>query len=76
MDGVADPRDRPTLKARIFPVTAKLMFPNDLIELVGMTDAVTRSDLDWTLARITRASPTPRACCAPATSDATTPAWR
>ena len=29
------------------------MFPNALTELVGMTEAVTSSDLDWTIGRIT-----------------------
>ena len=32
---------------------ARLAFPNALTELVGMTEAVTSSDLDWTIARIT-----------------------
>jgi nucleoside-diphosphate-sugar epimerase len=50
---VPDPRDRPTLKAKVLPVMARLAFPNALTELVGMTDAVTSSDLDWTIARIT-----------------------
>jgi hypothetical protein len=31
----------------------RLALPNALTELVGMTKAVTRSDLDWTIARIT-----------------------
>lgn len=38
----------------MLPVVAGLLFPNALIELVGMTTAVTQSDLDWTIARITR----------------------
>ena len=50
---VADPRDQPSIKARILPVMARLAFPNALTELVGMTEAVTSSDLDWTIARIT-----------------------
>ena len=50
---VADSRDQPTLKAKILPVMAKLAFPNALTELVGMTQAVITSDLDWTIARIT-----------------------
>jgi hypothetical protein len=50
---VADERDRPTLKAKVLPVMARLMFPNALIELIGMTEAVTGSDLDWTIGRIT-----------------------
>jgi nucleoside-diphosphate-sugar epimerase len=51
---VPDERDNPTLKAKILPVVAGLLFPNALNELVGMTTAVTQSDLDWTIARITR----------------------
>ena len=50
---VADPRDRPTLKGKLLPVLARLALPNALTELRGMTDAVTSSDLDWTIARIT-----------------------
>jgi hypothetical protein len=50
---VPDRRDAPTLKARLLPVMAKTMFPNALNEIVGMTTAVTASDLDWTIARIT-----------------------
>jgi uncharacterized protein YbjT (DUF2867 family) len=50
---VPDPRDEATVKARILPVLARAMFPNALRELVGMTRAITESDLDWTIARIT-----------------------
>jgi nucleoside-diphosphate-sugar epimerase len=50
---IADPRDRPTLKAKVLPVMARLAFPNALTELVGMTAAVTGADLEWTIARIT-----------------------
>lgn len=50
---VPDPRDRPTLKAQLLPVVAGLMFPGALAELRGMTQAVTESGLDWSLARIT-----------------------
>jgi hypothetical protein len=56
---VADPRDKPTAKAKILPVMAKLAFPNALTELVGMTDAVTASSLDWTIARITQPTDNP-----------------
>jgi uncharacterized protein YbjT (DUF2867 family) len=51
---VPDERDNPTLKAKVLPVVARLLFPNALHELVGMTTAATQSDLDWTIARITR----------------------
>jgi len=51
---VPDERDQPTLKAKVLPLIAGTMFPNALTELVGMTQAVTQSGLDWTIARITR----------------------
>ncbi|WP_328869302.1 NAD(P)H-binding protein [Streptomyces sp. NBC_00287] len=49
---LADPRDKPHWKHKVLPVMAKLMFPNALRELEGMTAAVTSSDLDYTIARI------------------------
>lgn len=57
---IPDPRDRPTAKSRIVPVLARIMFPSALTELVGMTAAVRDSDLDWTLARITRPTDRPK----------------
>ena len=69
---VPDLRDRPTIKARIFPAMAKAMFPNALTELIGMTKAVTGSDVDWTLVRITRpTNKSPRALCVPVISGVT-----
>ena len=56
---VADARDRPTVKAKVLPVMAKLAFPNALEEITGMTRAVTDSDLDWTIARITNPTDKP-----------------
>jgi putative NADH-flavin reductase len=50
---VADPRDRPTLRGKLLGLMPRLFMPNALTELVGMTEAVTGSDLDWTIARIT-----------------------
>jgi putative NADH-flavin reductase len=50
---IADPRDRLTLKGKLLPVLARLALPNALTELRGMTDAITSSELDWTIARIT-----------------------
>ncbi|MCI2422362.1 NAD(P)H-binding protein [Saccharopolyspora sp. K220] len=50
---LADPRDKPHWKHKVLPVMAQLMFPNALAELKGMTEAVTSSDLDYTIARIT-----------------------
>jgi nucleoside-diphosphate-sugar epimerase len=51
---IPDPRDRPTLKDRVVRDLAGLAFPNARRELIGMTEAVTGSGLDWTVARITR----------------------
>ncbi len=50
---IADERDRPTLKGKVLRTMPRLAFPNALTELVGMSDAVRSSDLDWTIARIT-----------------------
>ena len=51
---IPDPRDAPHWKQKVLPVMAKLMFPHALAELRGMTAAITPSDLDWTIARITK----------------------
>jgi nucleoside-diphosphate-sugar epimerase len=56
---IPDPRDRPALQDRVVPVLARLAFPNARRELVGMTEAVTGSGLDWTVARITRPTDKP-----------------
>lgn len=56
---VPDPRDKPTIKAKVLPVMAGVMFPNALNELRGMTKAVTESDLNWTVARITNPTDKP-----------------
>jgi nucleoside-diphosphate-sugar epimerase len=50
---IPDRRDGLHWKQKVLPVMAKLMFPDALTELRGMTEAVTSSDLDWTIARIT-----------------------
>ncbi|MGW0819591.1 NAD(P)-dependent oxidoreductase [Streptomyces viridiviolaceus] len=56
---LADPQDKPHWKHKVLPVMARLMFPNALIELTGMTAAVTDSDLDYTIARITNPADKP-----------------
>ncbi|MGW2651450.1 NAD(P)-dependent oxidoreductase [Streptomyces sp. NPDC001393] len=56
---LADPRDNPHWKHRVLPVLAGLMFPNALTELKGMTEAVTSSGLDYTIARITNPTDKP-----------------
>ncbi|WP_406272397.1 NAD(P)H-binding protein [Nocardia sp. NBC_00881] len=49
---LADPRDKAHWKHKVLPVMARLAFPNALAELENMTAAVTGSDLDYTIARI------------------------
>ncbi|MEU4342081.1 NAD(P)H-binding protein [Nocardia sp. NPDC023852] len=50
---LADPQDKPHWKHKVLPIMAGLMFPNALAELKGMTETVTGSGLDYTIARIT-----------------------
>ncbi|PAZ11227.1 NmrA family transcriptional regulator [Streptomyces sp. SA15] len=56
---LADPQDKPHWKHKVLPVMAGLMFPNALAELKGMTEAVTDSGLDYTIARITNPTDKP-----------------
>ncbi|MGX1675573.1 NAD(P)-dependent oxidoreductase [Streptomyces sp. NPDC055400] len=56
---LADPQDKPHWKHKVLPVMARLFFPNALIELKGMTEAVTFSDLDYSIARITNPTDKP-----------------
>jgi putative NADH-flavin reductase len=50
---IADRRDQPTVRGKLLRLMPRLFMPNALTELVGMTEAVTGSDLDWTITRIT-----------------------
>ncbi|MFE7720571.1 NAD(P)-dependent oxidoreductase [Nocardia rhizosphaerihabitans] len=56
---LADPRDKPHWKPKVLPLIARLAFPNALTELKNMTAAVTASDLDYTIARISAPKNTP-----------------
>jgi uncharacterized protein YbjT (DUF2867 family) len=49
---IPDPQDRFSLTGVLVPRLARLTLANAYRELVGMTEAVTASDLDWTIARI------------------------
>lgn len=49
-----DPRDTPSLLGRVVPVMGRLMFPRAYRELLAMSDLITSSDRDWTIARFTR----------------------
>ena len=50
---VPDPRDRPGLIDRLVPVGIGLLIPGALREIQGISEVVSTSELDWTLARIT-----------------------
>lgn len=49
---IQDPQDRFSLTGLLLPNLARLTLATAYRELVGMTEAVTNSDLDWTIARI------------------------
>jgi putative NADH-flavin reductase len=49
---VPDPRDRPGLLDRLLPIAIGLLIPGALREVQGITEVVSTSDLDWTVARI------------------------
>ena len=51
---IPDARDRPTMRAKVLRLAARTFLPNALSELIGMTDVIERSGLDWTVGRITR----------------------
>jgi putative NADH-flavin reductase len=51
---IPDPRDQPTFRAKLLRRMASIGLPNALRELDGMTEAIGRSDLDWTVARFIR----------------------
>lgn len=56
---VTDPRDRPTLRGKALGIMPRIAMPNAFQEITGMTDAVTNTDLDWTIARITNPTDKP-----------------
>jgi len=56
---VPDSRDGPNFRAKLLPLIAGVAFPNALRELRGMKVAVSDSDLEWTLARITDSTDRP-----------------
>ena len=49
---VPDPRDRPGLVERLVPVGIGLLIPGALEEVQGISEVVSTSGLDWTLARM------------------------
>lgn len=58
---LADPQDKPHWKHKVLPLMAGLTIPNALAELKGMTEVVTDSGLDYTIARITNPTNKPAA---------------
>jgi uncharacterized protein YbjT (DUF2867 family) len=56
---IPDVRDKRTVRAQVLRLAARVGLPNALRDLVGMTGAVERSGLDWTIARITRPTDAP-----------------
>jgi putative NADH-flavin reductase len=59
---LADPRDSHHWKHTVLPLVARLAFPNALTELKGMTAAVTGSELEYTIVRITNPTDKPVTC--------------
>ena len=49
---VPDPRDRPRLLDRLVPIGIGLLIPGALREVQGISEVVSTSELDWTVARI------------------------
>jgi uncharacterized protein YbjT (DUF2867 family) len=48
---VLDPRDKPTLQARLVGMMGRTMLSRAYRELLGMSAIITESDLDWTIVR-------------------------
>jgi putative NADH-flavin reductase len=51
---LGDPRDRRSLLGTVVPLMGRLLLPRAYRELLAMSQIVTESDLDWTIARFTR----------------------
>jgi putative NADH-flavin reductase len=49
-----DPRDTPSLLGLIVPIMGRTLFPRAYRELLAMSQLITDSPLDWTIARFTR----------------------
>ena len=56
---VADTKDQPTIRGKVLQLMPRMAMPNAFQEITGMTDAVTSTDLDWTIARITNPTDKP-----------------
>ena len=49
---VPDPRDRPSVLERLLPIGIGVLIPGALREVQGITEVISTSELDWTIARI------------------------
>lgn len=49
-----DPRDRRSLLGTVVPIMGRLLLPRAYRELLAMSQIVTDSGLEWTIARFTR----------------------
>jgi nucleoside-diphosphate-sugar epimerase len=49
---VPDPRDRPSVLERLVPIGIGVLIPGALREVQGITEVISTSELDWTIARI------------------------
>lgn len=48
---VLDPREKPTVQTRLIGAMARTFLPRAYREMLGMSNAVTESGLDWTVVR-------------------------
>ena len=51
---VRDPRDRRSVLGTVVPIMGRVLLPRAYRELLAMSQIVTDSDLEWTIARFTR----------------------
>jgi hypothetical protein len=49
-----DPRDTSSLLGRIVPIMGRTLYPRAYRELLAMSQLITNSPLNWTIARFTR----------------------
>lgn len=57
---ILDPREKPTAQTRLIRFMGKTMLPRAYNELVGVTDRVLASGVDWTIVRFTAPKDTPK----------------
>jgi putative NADH-flavin reductase len=57
---LCDPRDRPSLLGRVVPIMGRVLFSRAYRELLAMSQLITASPTNWTIARFTRPTDGPR----------------